>query len=127
MIKDKIFKQRTYMLEIYPLDQVSPFPFIFVEKVAEDDLDVGFAEHVEFQLVLRSCQVDDGINTVAPDGKPCPAEGFQNVERAREDANRALLFLQDVNRGQVGEKPNHVDRFRNVIIDIIPRLVYEDV
>ena len=58
MIKDKIFKQRTYMLEIYPLDQVSPFPFIFVEKVAEDDLDVGFAKHMKLKLVLGFCEMD---------------------------------------------------------------------
>ena len=93
----------------------------------ERDLRAGLDVLPNDQLFFGVGQMDNGVHLALEDGKPRPAIRLQHIERTEQNPAGVFLFLENVNRGEVGLKPDHVNRLRDVIVHFIARTVYEDV
>ena len=98
-----------------------------VEFIMKRDLRAGLDVLPNDQFVSGVGQMNDRVHFALEERKPRPAIRLQHIKRAEQDSAGVFLLFEDINRGEVGLKPDHVDRLGNVIVHFIARTVYEDV
>ncbi len=126
-IENEVLNQFVHLLEFDPLDEVCFPVFNLVEFIMESEADTQFAIQTDDHFLFGLGQVNDQINPTAENGKPCPAVDFHRVERAQERARCVFLLFHDINRRQARAKPDHVDRFGEMVENLMAGAVNEDV
>ena len=101
--------------------------FAFSEEKVKNNLGIRISIHMEIKLAVRLDQMNDPIDAVPLHRQPQPANGLHCIKRAQDDALRALLLLEDIDRCQIWLKANHIDRLSQVVIDFGAWAVNEDV
>ena len=104
------------------------FPvFHLVEFVVEGDAGAQFAVQADGHLPFGVGKMNNEVNAAPKNGKPRPAIGFHSIERAERHAFGIFLFLEHVYCRKPRTKPDHVDRFRELVKDFIPWPVYKNI
>jgi hypothetical protein len=84
----------------------------------ENDLGIFPLEHVELKLARGPGQVNDRIDAFLANGQSQPFIGLQGMERAQNDPIGIPLFLEHIDGGQLRLKTDHINRLREVVIDL---------
>jgi hypothetical protein len=111
------------------LHEVSTVPFVFnlVEGELVQDNDPESSVHPDFEFIPRFGQPDHRVDPGSQGGKAQKPIGLHHVKRTEQAAICVFLLLQDIDCGQPGLEPNHINRFGELVVDLAPWAVDEHI
>jgi hypothetical protein len=71
--------------------------------------------------------MDDPVHTILADGQSQPFIDLHGIEGAKDDPIGILLLFKDIDGGHIRREADHIDRLGQVIVDLNPWAVNEDV